>query len=127
MYKLSKEKIYSILSEYPHIHKVDSHMYYCKNNYNKILHITLNHNVPYSADNSENIDSLVEEIFSNCHRLSYLENGLSHSANGPAVINFHMGIILWCYLGRTVYSKEKWFEKLTSEEKQNFMWNFDEY
>ncbi len=53
-------------------------------------------------------------------------NGESHRNDGPALIYKDVEHFMWAYNGRELFSKEEWFECLTPEEKQNYIWNMNE-
>jgi hypothetical protein len=50
-------------------------------------------------------------------------NGLLHRVDGPA-IEYSNEIKHWCLNGKE-YSQEEWFNKLTSEQQDNYLWNLD--
>ncbi len=55
-----------------------------------------------------------------------------HRIDGPAVDAFYehssggYHVIFYYINGTRFYSKEEWFEALTPEEKQNYIWNMNE-
>jgi hypothetical protein len=51
-------------------------------------------------------------------------DGIRHREDGPA-IEWSNGKKFW-YLNGYPYSKEKWFNLLTPEQKYNYLWNLDE-
>lgn len=50
--------------------------------------------------------------------------GMLHRIDGPAV-KWYDGEE-WYYLGGIHYSKEYWFSLLTSEQKENYIWDINE-
>jgi hypothetical protein len=48
--------------------------------------------------------------------------GKLHRVDGPAVDWSSVGYREW-YLNDKRYSKEEWFQKLTSEQQQNYLWS----
>lgn len=57
--------------------------------------------------------------------LVYYEGGKVHRKNGPAII-YHDGGKGWYWQGR-ISTKEEIFEKLSDEEKEEVIWNMDEW
>jgi hypothetical protein len=51
-------------------------------------------------------------------------NGKLHRVDGPAVI-YPNGEKRW-YINGIDYTYEEWFQKLTSEQQENYLWNLDE-
>jgi hypothetical protein len=52
-------------------------------------------------------------------------NGKLHRIDGPA-IEYPNGLKFWFIKGYGYYSKEEWFQRLTSEQQYNYLWNLDE-
>lgn len=52
----------------------------------------------------------------------WLINGIHHRTDGAAIESHDE--ICWCFKG-SVYSKEEWFNLLTIEEKDNYIWNMN--
>jgi hypothetical protein len=53
----------------------------------------------------------------------YLEDQI-HRTDGPAII-FTCGTKQW-WLNDCPYTYENWFNKLTPEQQENYLWNLDE-
>jgi hypothetical protein len=52
-------------------------------------------------------------------------NGLRHREDGPAII-YADGRQSWCLNDKQYSSKEEWFQKLTPEQKLNYLWTLNE-
>jgi hypothetical protein len=51
-------------------------------------------------------------------------NGKRHRVDGPAIV-WADGRQIW-YLNGIKYSQDEWFQKLTSKQQINYLWNLDE-
>lgn len=71
---------------------------------------------------------IVYEYFPNTHRLFctlYFKQGRLHRTDGPAVI-YVGGLCNWYYDGEKL-SPQELFEKLTDEEREQAIWNINEW
>lgn len=71
-------------------------------------------------------------IFRNCGSdigYQFFKNGMRHSAEGPAIIFWELGLPKkHFYLYDThIENKEKWFSLLSEEEKEKALWNTNEW